>query len=116
MSIPLYHMQMRSSAVESMPRSIPQIGALWDMWERFPDSANPQIRVVAKTDSVRLQDWADTKVKPLSHVERIRPAEELNIAGQRYASVDKNRYGNKVLCLLRSFCVFLTKSFELQSL
>lgn len=88
MSIPLYHMQMRSSAVESMPRSIPQIGALWDMWERFPDSANPQIRVVAKTDSVRLQDWADKKVKPLSHVERIRPAEELNIAGQRYASVD----------------------------
>lgn len=28
----------------------------------------------------------------------------------------KNRYGNKVLCLLRSFLCFSTKSFELQSL
>ncbi|WP_288815638.1 MMPL family transporter [uncultured Varibaculum sp.] len=88
MSIPLYHMEMRSSAVESMPRSIPEIGALWDMWERFPDSANPQIRVVAKTTPQQLEHWAEEKVKPLSHVKRINPAEDLKIDGKQYAAID----------------------------
>ncbi|MDU6680843.1 MAG: MMPL family transporter [Varibaculum cambriense] len=88
MSLPLYQMQMRSSAVESMPRSIPQIGALWDMWERFPDSTNPQIRLVAKTTPQKLQTWAEEKVEPLSHVKRIRPAEDLKIDGQQYAALD----------------------------
>ncbi|WP_160115346.1 MMPL family transporter [Varibaculum vaginae] len=88
MSIPLYHMEMRSSAVESMPRSIPQIGALWDMWDRFPDSANPQIRVVAKTTPHQLQEWADKEIKPLTHVKRIHPAEDLKINGKQYAAVD----------------------------
>ncbi len=88
MSLPLYQMQMRSSAVESMPRSIPQIGALWDMWDRFPDSANPQIRVIAKTTPRQLQAWTEQNVKPLSHVKRIRPAEDLKIEGKQYAAID----------------------------
>ena len=88
LSLPLYHLEMRSSAVESMPRSIPQIGALWDMWERFPDSANPQIRVVAKTTPQQLQEWADRQVKPVAHVKRIRPAEDLKVDGKQYAAID----------------------------
>ena len=88
LSLPLYHLEMRSSAVESMPRSIPQIGALWDMWEHFPDSANPQIRVVAKTTPQQLQEWAEQEVKPLAHVKRIHPAQDLKVDGKQYASID----------------------------